>query len=137
VYWHPEPGDGPGFWAVTRYDDIKSVLGNPTLFSSFPSDAIPDGTSQGDGVAYVMLTMSDPPHHTVRRRHIAPELLPAAVAQLTDHVEGIVATILDEVCAAGECDLVTDIAGKLAAWVTADLMGLPRPDMVQMYELTG
>lgn len=52
------------------------------------------------------------------------------MAQLTDHVEGIVATILDEVCAAGECDLVTDIAGKLAAWVTADLMGLPRPDMV-------
>jgi cytochrome P450 len=24
VHWNPEP-DGPGFWAVTRYHDIRTV----------------------------------------------------------------------------------------------------------------
>jgi cytochrome P450 len=135
VYWHEEPDGGPGFWTLTHYEDIRRVLGTPKLFASFPSDAIPDGTSQGDGVNHIMLTMSDPPHHTVRRRHIAQELLPGQVVKMRAHVESIVAGILDEVCEAGECDLVTDIAGKLAAYVTADLMGLPRPDTVRMYEL--
>ena len=23
VHWHPEP-DGPGFWAITRYEDIRN-----------------------------------------------------------------------------------------------------------------
>src|SRR4029450_4901816 len=25
VHWHPEPGNGKGFWAVTRYADVKAV----------------------------------------------------------------------------------------------------------------
>jgi cytochrome P450 len=135
VHWHPDPEGGPGFWALTRFNDIKKVQGNPGLFSSFPTVTVPDGTSLGDGKNYCHLIMTDPPAHTVRRRHIAQELLPASVKDMTAHVDGIVTTILDEVCEAGECDLVNDIAGKLAAWVTADLMGVPRPDMVRMYEI--
>lgn len=61
----------------------------------------------------------------MRRRHISLELLPAAARDMTPHVERVVDGILDEVCEAGECDLVIDIAGKLAAYVSADLMGLP------------
>lgn len=135
VHWHADPEGGPGFWALTRFNDIKKVQGNPALFSSFPTTTVPDGTSLGDGKNYCHLIMTDPPAHTVRRRHIAQELLPSSVKDMTAHVEGIVTTILDEVCEAGECDLVNDIAGKLAAWVTADLMGVPRPDMVRMYEI--
>ncbi len=33
VYRHPEP-NGPGFWAVTKYHDLKWVSKNPALFSS-------------------------------------------------------------------------------------------------------
>mgnify|MGYP006921752124 FL=1 len=25
VMWHPEPFDGPGFWALTRYEDVHRV----------------------------------------------------------------------------------------------------------------
>src|SRR4029434_7954478 len=28
VYWHEEP-DGPGFWAITKYHDLKFVSKNP------------------------------------------------------------------------------------------------------------
>jgi cytochrome P450 len=47
----------------------------------------------------------------------------------------VVDDVLDAVIERGECDLVTDVAGKLASYVTADLMGLPREDAVEMYEL--
>ena len=33
VRWHEEP-DGPGFWAVTRYDDVKLVGRDAATFSS-------------------------------------------------------------------------------------------------------
>ena len=32
VHWHEEP-DGPGFWAVTRHEDVKALIQkNPNLF---------------------------------------------------------------------------------------------------------
>lgn len=33
VHWH-EPGDLPGFWSLTRYEDIRDVYQNPAVFSS-------------------------------------------------------------------------------------------------------
>ena len=35
VHWNPEP-DGPGFWAVTRYEDIHEVNRCPEIFSNNP-----------------------------------------------------------------------------------------------------
>ena len=34
VAWCPEPWEGPGFWSVTKYDDIQSVSKRPEYFSS-------------------------------------------------------------------------------------------------------
>ena len=31
VHWLPEPDGGPGFWAVTRHDDIVHVSKHPEL----------------------------------------------------------------------------------------------------------
>jgi cytochrome P450 len=36
VHWHEEP-EGPGFWAVTRHEDVKFVGRNTALYSSSPS----------------------------------------------------------------------------------------------------
>jgi len=33
VHWHPEPG-ADGFWAITRYSDVKAVGRDPATFSS-------------------------------------------------------------------------------------------------------
>ncbi|MEL7210810.1 MAG: cytochrome P450, partial [Actinomycetota bacterium] len=34
VHWHPEP-DGPGFWALTRHEDVQRVSTSPAEFSSW------------------------------------------------------------------------------------------------------
>ena len=31
VWWHDRP-DAPGFWVVTRYDDVVDVIGRPEVF---------------------------------------------------------------------------------------------------------
>lgn len=41
VYRHPEP-DGPGFWAVTRHDDVRAVSRNHEIFSNEPTIMIAD-----------------------------------------------------------------------------------------------
>src|SRR5207302_7714315 len=35
VWWHDRPGGEP-FWAITRYEDARTVLGDPFRFSSTP-----------------------------------------------------------------------------------------------------
>ena len=34
VAWCPETEGGPGFWSITKYDDIQFVSKNPKIFSS-------------------------------------------------------------------------------------------------------
>ncbi|MGH2898010.1 MAG: cytochrome P450, partial [Solirubrobacteraceae bacterium] len=41
VHWHAEP-DGPGFFAVTRYEDVRGVGRDPEHFSSTPTIMIAD-----------------------------------------------------------------------------------------------
>src|SRR6185437_5847566 len=33
VHWHP-PAELPGFWSLTRYEDIRTVYRDPRVFSS-------------------------------------------------------------------------------------------------------
>src|SRR4030095_15981179 len=34
VAWCPEPWGGPGFWSITKYDDIQTISKLPHVFSS-------------------------------------------------------------------------------------------------------
>src|ERR1700749_4811760 len=71
VFWHAEP-NGPGFWAVTRYQDVWDVDRNFQAFSPGPTIMIQDplaGTPATIG-GYKMMLMMDPPQHTAYRRLI-------------------------------------------------------------------
>ena len=34
VAWCPEPWGGPGFWSISKYDDIQTISKLPQIFSS-------------------------------------------------------------------------------------------------------
>jgi cytochrome P450 len=131
VSWHHEKG-GPGYWVVTRYADVKTVEGDWKTFSSQPTSTISDDRVLGDE-NHRMLIFEDPPNHTTHRQFMGVELAPVAVRRLRAHVESIADEILDEVIERGECDLVWDIAGLLASYVMADLLGMSREDAVDLY----
>ena len=133
VHRHEEP-DGPGFWALTRYRDVKQVGRDAGRFSSEPTIMITDG-----GVAlpdHQMFLMLDPPRHTVQRKIISPRFLPRAVRAIEPRVRELARQIVDGVAGRGRCDLVEDVAGLMPSYVVAELLGLPHEDGVALYRLT-
>jgi cytochrome P450 len=134
VSWHPER-DGPGFWALTRYDDVKAVGRDPSTFSSEPTVMIADdtGIELGD---HKMMLMSDPPYHTRLRRIVNHEFTPKASERLRPRIEALCRDIVDAVIERGECDFVTDIAGEIPSYVIADVLGIPLDDGRRLYHLT-
>jgi cytochrome P450 len=134
VYRHPEP-DGPGFWAVTRYGDVRAVGRDPEHYSSVPSILIPDLTAVDFGDHQMMIT-ADPPRHTRLRRIINSQFTPRAAERLRARIEELAAQIVDAVIERGECDAVADIAGEMPSFVIADLLGIPLDDGRRLYHLT-
>ena len=134
VYRHPEP-DGPGFWAVTRYDDVRDVGRDPDHYSSVPTIMIPDFANIDFGGHQMMIT-SDPPHHTRLRRIINSQFTPRAAERLRLRIDELAAEIIDAVIERGECDAVTDIAGEMPSFVIAELLGIPLDDGRRLYHLT-
>ena len=133
VHWHEEPGDGPGFWALTSYADVKAVERNWRTYSSAPTTLIPDGAVMGDD-NHKMLIFSDPPWHTEHRAFLGEELNPVKVKDMEADLRKVANDIVDELPQGGSADFVTDVAGKLASYVTADLLKMPRADVVDLYE---
>ena len=138
IHWHEEPGGGPGFWAVTRYEDVRLVGRDPATFSSARGILIPGGSEvvdNGRGAPRMMITM-DPPDHRAYRRLVIPDFIPKAVHDMAPRVGALAAQILDGVIEKGECDLVTEVAGLMPSYVIAEMLGLPLEDGVALYDLT-
>ncbi|MBN9557878.1 MAG: cytochrome P450 [Alphaproteobacteria bacterium] len=136
VHWHEEP-DGPGFWAVTRYDDVYSVDRNFQAFSSEPTIMIQDAPDQQQSFGgYKMMLMMDPPQHTAYRKLIRNEFTQPAATPRTPRMQALARRIVDAVIERGECDFVSDIAGEMPSFVIAELMGLPLDDGRELYKLT-
>lgn len=133
VFWNPE-ADGPGFWVITRYDDIVKISKQPKLFSnalgghyiSYDSMGIKDAEAQ-NAFLHMLLAM-DPPQHNFHRRLIAPAFNPAVVRNFEDGVRKKVRELLYAVAARGGCDFVSEIATPLPLWTLSELLGVPQED---------
>lgn len=138
VYWHAEP-DGPGFWALTRYEDVANVGRQPLLFSSEPTVMIadPDATTSAfSGGDHKMMLMMDPPQHTQFRRIISKEFTRGPAAALRPRIAELAAQIIDPIVERGECEFVSEVAGELPSYVIAELTGIPLSDGRELYKLT-
>ncbi len=137
VYWHEEP-NGPGFWAVTRYDDVYHVDRSFQTFSSEPTIMIQDPLSEQQGAfgSYKMMLMMDPPQHTAFRKLIRNEFTVPVSADRTTRMNVLARQIVDEVIERGDCDFAEQIAGEMPSYVIAELMGLPLDDGRELYKLT-
>jgi cytochrome P450 len=129
VHWHEEP-TGPGFWAVTRWSDICLVNKDNDHFSHWPVSMIEDFME----TEHKSMVNLDPPLHTRIRRATVPGFLPGAVRERMPRFVDAAEAIIEEIRPAGGCDLAVDVAGKIAAYVTADVLRIPRADAVRLYD---
>ena len=136
VHRHAEQ-DGPGFWAVTRYDEVVEVSRDSATYSSFAGGTmVADATPEQLFVVRQMMLNMDPPQHTKLRALINKGFTPRMVAQLHERIGELARAIVDRVAQRGECDFVTDVAGELPSYVIAELMGIPLDDGRELYRLT-
>ncbi len=135
VAWHPYK-DGPGFLALTGYDEVLAVSRESATWSSQAKgvsyEISPEQESSG---ALVMISM-DPPRHTEFRKLINKGFTPRQVTRLNAHIADMARQIVDDVIERGECDFVDEVAGALPSYVIAEMLGIPLEDGRRLYELS-
>lgn len=133
VYRHPEPG-GPGFWAITKYDDVVRISLDSATFSSAQGTNIPDLPEDALRIIQMMMVNMDPPKHTQHRRTVSKGFTPKVVRELEPHIRSVATEIIDRVALKGECDFVTDVAAELPLQVIVELMGVPLEDRHKVFD---
>jgi cytochrome P450 len=155
VAWCPEPWGGPGFWSITKYDDIQEISKLPSIFSSdarFGGITLPsqemfrnregvDPKARRQGPAELAqfeggrsMIMMDPPEHTAHRRMVAPGFTPQTLDALTPRIRDRAVAILDSIGEAGECEFVSSVAAELPIQMLAELFGVPQENRHKLFE---
>jgi len=123
-------------WVVTRYDDVVRVLHD---FSANRTPTPPQlqemGLSDISPIANVMvkqMLFMDHPAHPRLRGLCSQAFTPRRVEGLRAHVQDIADRLLDQVLPAGRMELIRDFAAPLPATVTAEMLGVPVDDHVQL-----
>lgn len=128
LHWNDE-ANGPGFWSVTRYEDLLRVVNDPETFVNGQGTQIPSRMVEG-GTPTVHNT--DPPRHGKLRKLAAPHLRAMKIKEWQDLIDRAVDAILDdlETTAAreGEVELVHHASALLPIQVLGQVLGVPLED---------
>ncbi|PKW00386.1 Cytochrome P450 [Streptomyces sp. 1222.5] len=134
VHWH-EPGLYPGFWSLTRYDDIRAVSRDARVFSSAQGIVLRPVTHGADPGGGRTLALTDPPRHKALRSLVADWFTTRSVRALEDAMRDAVRAVLARAVERTECDFVTDIAARLPLYVICRLMGVPATEQELLFSL--
>ncbi len=131
VAWNEEPEGRPGFWSVTRYDDVMRVNSDYETFSSQKGGILMNHARSEAQIARAslnaMITMDAPMHMQLRREHM-PYFTPAYLRGLTERVEAEVTRLLDTMAPLGRCDLVPTLSAQLPLFTLCEILGVPQAD---------
>ena len=135
VHWNPEADGGRGFWAVTRYEDIRAVHRNVELFSSeIGGTSLEDLEPEHIEARKSMIDM-DPPRHDELRALVNRRFTPKAVGVWEEQVRTVVARVLDEALPKGEFDFVQEISSEIPMQVFAEILGVPQEERREIIEI--
>jgi hypothetical protein len=123
-------------WVVTRYADVI------TVFQRFSANRTPTpeqleamGLGALRPLAQLMVRQMlflDPPIHGRVRGLASKAFTPRRVEVLRGHIQDITSHLLDAIQGQGHMDVIADLGRPLPAIVTAELLGLPTSDWMQL-----
>lgn len=124
LHWNDE-ADGPGFWSVTRYEDVIRVVNDPETFINGDGTQILSRKVEG-GTSTVHNT--DPPRHGKLRKLAAPHLRAVKIKEWQDVIDRAVDAILDDIETRGEVDFVHSASALLPIQALGQVLGVPLED---------
>jgi cytochrome P450 len=119
----------PGFWAVSRYEDIRNLSRDPSHFCSGRGALVNDPmrTSEGRVQSRSILHM-DPPEHAAFRGLVNRRFTPRAMSGLAESIRKSASTLLGAVETRDEIDFVAELAAPFPLIVIAELLGIDESD---------
>jgi cytochrome P450 len=109
-------------WAVPRYTEVRTVLGDWERFSAAQGVGLNDDVN---AMSVDTVLASDPPLHDTLRAVLAESLSPRAIRSLTDHIRSQADSLVESLVARGTFDAVTELAQIFPPSIVADLLGIP------------
>ncbi|GGO58491.1 cytochrome P450 [Streptomyces daqingensis] len=134
VCWQDEPEvldwpAGPGYWAVTRYRDVRGVLRDPAGYSSWlGATQIRDPAPEDLDFIRRMILNMDPPEHSRIRRLAAAVFTRRRLERFTEQITARADALLNAVAGQGSCDLPVDVTDDFPLANLAELLGVPAED---------
>jgi cytochrome P450 len=135
VSWHPpvedalmSDPDDPGYWAVTRRDDIVAMSrdndtflsGKGVIFENVPEELLEASQS---------FLAIDPPRHTFLRKLVSSAFTPRQIRRIEESIQGNAKTIVEELKDAGSgTDFVERCAKELPIRTLSDMVGIPEEE---------
>ena len=108
-----------GYWAVSRYADVKAVASDHATYSSTGGVYVPAVSDHRfPPIDY------DPPEHAAFRKLIAPLTSGAAAKAMEPHIRATVDRLIDGFVGRGSAELVEELAIPLPLDVITQLYGL-------------
>lgn len=133
IHFYEDSHHGP-FWAITTSDPIVEIESKPEIFSS---DSEYGGITVGgrgrdeweeDVVPMPMFIAMDPPHHTAKRKTVAPSLGPSPVAAMRSDSVTRTQNVLDSLPIGETFDWVDKVSIELTSQMLATLFDFPWED---------
>ncbi len=134
VHWNPE-ADGSGFWAVTRYEDIRHVHRNVEVFSSEIGGTSLEDLDPEHVEARKSLIDMDPPRHDQLRGLINRRFTPRAVYVWEEQVRKVTREVLDAALSRGEFDFVREISSEIPMQIFAEILGVPQDERREIIDI--
>ena len=125
--WIDETDGGKGFWAITRYDDIKEMNRNPQIFSSAQGIRLEEQSTE-EFEARKTFQETDPPVHTRQRMMLHRAFSRKMIAQYEDLVRSLAHDVVTTAIVNLELDVVKEIARKLPMRMLGRVLGTPDED---------
>ena len=134
VHWNEPSRNGPGFWALTRYADVRAAASDHQRLSSANGTQIVDRKVEGTGLS--SLHNLDDPEHAKLRKISVPHLRAVKIRQWQEVIDHSVELLLDEVQEVGRFDMVDLVSARLPMLVLSQVMGVPAVDAPRMVDWT-
>ncbi len=134
VHWDEEDAPNHGFWSVTRYHDIVSVLRDTETYSSERGTVNLEELDDEQIEARKSMLETDGVRHRSLRRLMQGEFTPRAVAGYETFLRGLTATTLDAAFAQREFDFVAEVAADFPIRVLARMLDVPEADIYKLID---